>query len=382
MNFIKNYFVLILLGFAGFISAADNWVASLLLPNISQDFDISISQASIVLTAYLIPYGVLQPVYGFYSDRYGRKKILLLLMLCLSISTLLCSMAPNIALLTICRFITGLFAAGIVAVSLGILGELYQKETLTKLVGIFLGLIFLGQGLSSAIGGWLIELSSWRKIFILFSLLSFLSFLATFSLPSSGYINTKKSALIKTLCLLLRNNALRKIYFLAFCNGFIVLGTYSYIGAYFSIALGLIYKYVGIGLMLFGIMCFLTGFLNRPLLKNVPNQKVLILGFCCSMISLLLFTCHCVFLSYLATMLLGIGYILVQSILASKALDLASSDKGLSSGIIGVAIFGGGGIGTYLGGLILDASTYQILFVVFLCLVFIPLLMTIRSKDI
>lgn len=70
----KNYSVLVLVGFAGFISAADNWVASLLLPDISEDFGISISQVSIVLTAYLIPYGVLQPVYGYYSDRYGRKK--------------------------------------------------------------------------------------------------------------------------------------------------------------------------------------------------------------------------------------------------------------------------------------------------------------------
>lgn len=48
-------------------------------------------------------------------------------------------------------------------------------------------------------------------------------------------------------------------------------------------------------------------------------------------------------------MFLGMGYILVQSILASRALELALNDKGLSSGIIGVAIFGGGGIGTYLG---------------------------------
>ncbi|ORF09878.1 MFS transporter [Snodgrassella alvi] len=73
------YFILILLGFAGFISAADNRMASLLLPDISLDFGIPIFQASIILTAYLIPYGVLQPFYGFYSDWYDRKKILLLL---------------------------------------------------------------------------------------------------------------------------------------------------------------------------------------------------------------------------------------------------------------------------------------------------------------
>jgi predicted MFS family arabinose efflux permease len=382
MNFMKNYFVLILVGFAGFISAADNWVASLLLPSMSEDFAISISQASIVLTAYLIPYGVLQPVYGYYSDRYGRKKILLLLMFFLSLSTLLCAIAPTIILLTVCRFITGLFAAGIIAVSLGILGELYKKEILTKLVGLFLGLIFLGQGLSSAVGGWLIEISNWRNIFILFSILSLLSFLSIFFLPSSGFINTQKSAFIKALFSLLKKSTLRKIYFIAFCNGFIVLGTYSYIGAYFSTALGVDYKYVGVGLMLFGIVCFLTGFLNRLLLKDFSNRKILMYGFSCSIMSLLLLICHNIILTYIATMLLGMGYILVQSILASRALDLALNDKGLSSGIIGVAIFGGGGIGTYLGSLVLNISNYQILFLLFLCLIVVPLLISMGSKDI
>ncbi|AHN27757.1 hypothetical protein SALWKB2_0375 [Snodgrassella alvi wkB2] len=43
------------------------------LPDISVDFGSPISQASIILTAYLVPYGVLQPFYGFYSDWYGCK---------------------------------------------------------------------------------------------------------------------------------------------------------------------------------------------------------------------------------------------------------------------------------------------------------------------
>lgn len=81
-------------------------------------------------------------------------------------------------------------------------------------------------------------------------------------------------------------------------------------------------------------------------------------------------------------MFLGMGYILVQSILASRALELALNDKGLSSGIIGVAIFGGGGIGTYLGSLILDVSEYQMLFLLFLCLIAVPLLISMCSKDV
>ena len=78
---------------SGTISAADNWIASLLLPSIADTFGVQVSAASAVLTAYLIPYGLLQPVYGHLSERYGRGKILILLMLCLAIFSLLCSTA-------------------------------------------------------------------------------------------------------------------------------------------------------------------------------------------------------------------------------------------------------------------------------------------------
>ncbi|OCG20937.1 hypothetical protein A9G11_09590 [Gilliamella sp. wkB108] len=372
MNFIKNYGLVMLIGLAGFISAADNWVASLLLPNIATDFGLTISQVSIVLTAYLIPYGVLQPFYGFYSDKYGRKNILLALMLLLSLATLLCSFAQNLMLLTIYRFITGLFAAGIVAVSLGILGELYKNEILTKLVGIFLGLIFLGQGLSSAIGGWLIEISTWRNIFLIFSILSLLSFMTIFSLPTSPK-HMPKSNFIPTTILLLKNKRLLVVYFLAFGNGFIVLGSYSFIGSYFFKSLNIDYKYVGLGLMLFGLACFFTGFINRIFLKNIAPKNVIILGLSCTLISLLLYCCNSVAFAYLATMMLGIGYILVQSILASKALELAGDNKGLSSGLIGVAIFGGGGIGTYLGSFILNVTHYKILFSIYIGLLLVLL---------
>lgn len=381
MNLKINYLPVILVGFAGFISAADNWIASLLLPNIASDLNITISQASIVLTAYLIPYGVLQPIYGYYSDQYGRKKILLLLLLFLSISTFLCSLAPTITLLTICRFITGIFAAGIIAVSLGILGELYKNEVLTKLLGIFLGLVFLGQGLSSALGGWLIELSDWRHIFLFFSILSFISFLTLFNLPSSARVS-KKSAFFTAIYSLINNKSLLKIYFLAFCNGLLVLGVYSFIGAYFSISLGISYKYVGIGLMLFGLVCFIIGFFIRLFFKILSPRRIIILGFSCSLIASFLLSLHGVMLTYLATMALGMGYALTQSILAGRALDLVSDNKGLSSGIVGVAIFGGGGIGTYLGSILLKLVEYQTLFLVYACLAFIPLFIIFQNKEI
>lgn len=141
----KNH-ALYWIGFAGFISAADNWVASLLLPDIAATFATTVAKTSVILTAYLLPYGIMQPLYGYYSDKYPRKTVLQLLMLMLCIATLCCALASNLAWLTIFRFLAGFFAAGIITVSLGTLGELYSPQRLSKIIGLFLAVSFWAKG--------------------------------------------------------------------------------------------------------------------------------------------------------------------------------------------------------------------------------------------
>ncbi|CAG9000595.1 MAG: Bicyclomycin resistance protein [Candidatus Celerinatantimonas neptuna] len=380
-NKINGYFIIFLVGFSGLISASDNWIASLLLPDISGSFSISIAKASIVLTAYLIPYGVMQPIYGFYSDTYGKKFILHILMFFLAISTLFCSLAQSILWLALFRFITGFFAAGIIAVSMGILGDFFQKEQLVKYVGIFFGIVFLGQGLSSGIGGWLIQLISWKDIFFIFSIMAFCSFILIFFMPKTSVQNNKDHFWI-SIIKLLKNPNLFMIYLLAFCNGFVVLGGYSFIGSYLTQSLSIDYRSVGCGLMLFGLACFICGLSNQSILKKTSATIVLSFGLFSSFFAFLLLSFQRVSAAYVAILLLGFGYVFVQSILASRALDLAPENKGLSSGLVGVGIFGGGGLGTWLGSAILKQSNYQDLFLIFALLVIIPLCICVSRRKV
>ena len=73
-------------------------------------------------------------------------------------------------------------------------------------------------------------------------------------------------------------------------------------------------------------------------------------------------------LAYLAVLLLGTAYVLIQSVLASNALTLAPLYKGLSSGLVGVGVFGGGGLGTWIGSLLLKQAGYVGLFSCFAAL--------------
>nr|WP_281418705.1 MFS transporter [Clostridium frigoris] len=70
----KNSIVL-LLGLAGFIVMADNWVVSPILPAIAENLNVEIAKAGLLITAYMIPFGIFQIIFGPLADRYGKNKL-------------------------------------------------------------------------------------------------------------------------------------------------------------------------------------------------------------------------------------------------------------------------------------------------------------------
>lgn len=72
--------ILFALSFAGFIVIADNWVVSPILPAIAQDMGVSIAGTSLLIAAYMIPFGLFQLVFGYLSDRFGKRQVMSLAM--------------------------------------------------------------------------------------------------------------------------------------------------------------------------------------------------------------------------------------------------------------------------------------------------------------
>lgn len=85
--------VVLTLGFCGLVSAADNWFVSPALPAIAQTLAVAPSVVAVILTAYLVPYGALQPVCGAIGDRVGRVRLLRVIMAGLAAGTLVCALA-------------------------------------------------------------------------------------------------------------------------------------------------------------------------------------------------------------------------------------------------------------------------------------------------
>ena len=99
--------VVLTLGFCGLVSAADNWFVSPALPAIAQTLAVAPSVVAVILTAYLVPYGALQPVCGAIGDRVGRVRLLRVIVAGLAVGTLVCALAPSLPALVAARILTG-----------------------------------------------------------------------------------------------------------------------------------------------------------------------------------------------------------------------------------------------------------------------------------
>ena len=106
-----------LLGLAGFVVMADNWVVSPILPAISQNLDIDIARAGLLISAYMLPFGIFQIIFGPLADRYGKKQVVAFSMALFTIATGLCALGTGLTDLGIYRALTGVFAASVMPVS-------------------------------------------------------------------------------------------------------------------------------------------------------------------------------------------------------------------------------------------------------------------------
>lgn len=355
--------MIVILGMAGFVSAADNWVISALLPAVAADFGTGIVTAAGMLTAYLVPYGIMQPVYGYLADRWGKARILKGVLSGLTAATAGCVLAPALVWLMICRFVAGFFAAGIIAVSLAMIGDETEPEKRPQSVGLFMGMVFLGQGVSAGFGGFFAGWLDWRMTFVCLIAIALVTLWLYRRLPEGRVAPSQNAFLSETIRIVLSEKG-RIIFPMAFAAGFLMLGAYSYLGACLHEVAGATYSLVGLVVMGFGLASFATGSRLGWLSKRFAPRVLLASGGLLGVSAVVLLALFpLVTTEMVAALMLWAGYIFMQSTLATQAFSVADESKGLPSALVGLGLFGGGGAGTAAGGWCLGLGGYTLLWI-------------------
>ena len=157
------------------------------LPVLDKYFNTSASLVQLSLTFCMIGLAVGQLLIGPLSDKYGRKRPLLLSLGLFGVATIGCIYSQDIHWFILFRLVQGLAGAGGVVISKSIATDLYEGRELSMFFSLLSGVQGLAPICAPALGGFLLEVTDWKGIFwILFAIGFSLVFILLFfkeSLP-------------------------------------------------------------------------------------------------------------------------------------------------------------------------------------------------------
>src|SRR5919198_288547 len=134
------------------------------IPDLIKDFHVSYSMSSWILTAYLVSGAVMTPIAGKLSDIYGRKKILLIIMMIYPLGVCLAGFSSNIYFMLMARAIQGI-GMSMFPIAFGIVRDKFPREKISIGQGVITSMFASGAVIGLAVGGIIIENYGWRTTF-------------------------------------------------------------------------------------------------------------------------------------------------------------------------------------------------------------------------
>ncbi len=148
-----------------FMEVLDTAIASVALPYIAGSLSASNSEATWVLTSYLVANAVILPASNWFARRFGRKRFLLTCVVIFTVASFFCGAAPSLAVILLARVMQGAGGGALQPLSQSILLESFPVQKRSMAMAAYgLGIV-VAPVLGPTLGGWLTDTFSWRYAF-------------------------------------------------------------------------------------------------------------------------------------------------------------------------------------------------------------------------
>lgn len=149
------------------VAVLDGSVVNLALPKIAADLHTNFATLQWIMDGYLLSLSALILLGGTLGDIYGRKRIYMIGLVGFGISSLLCAVVPNATGLVIMRIIQGIFGALLIPGALAIINTNFSQALRGPAFGLWTAWSAAATAIGPLLGGYIIDVSSWRWIFLI-----------------------------------------------------------------------------------------------------------------------------------------------------------------------------------------------------------------------
>lgn len=141
------------------------------LPDVTRTLHTSATSGQLTLTACLTGMALGQLVVGPMSDRWGRRRPLLVGLLVYVVASVSCALAPDAALLIGCRLLQGLAGAAGIVIARAVVRDLYDGLEMARFFSTLLLVSSLAPVAAPVLGGQVLRFTAWRGVFLVLAVI-------------------------------------------------------------------------------------------------------------------------------------------------------------------------------------------------------------------
>ena len=136
------------------------------LPSVSADLGVGVSEMQWVVNGYFVTMLSLMLTAGSFGDIRGHRRTFLAGLAVFAGGAVVAATAPVLPLLVVGRAIQGVGAALLLACGLALVNGSFCEDERSQAVGVYMGLTAVATAAGPVLGGLLVDLVSWRAIFV------------------------------------------------------------------------------------------------------------------------------------------------------------------------------------------------------------------------
>ena len=152
---------------AAFMEVLYTSIANVALPHIAGNMGASSEESTWVLTSYLVSNAIILPISGWLVSLLGRKRFFIICLTLFTFSSLLCGIAPTLAILLKSRVIQGAGGGGLQPMAQAILADTFPPAKRGLAFSVYGVTAVVAPSIGPTLGGWITDNYTWRWIFLM-----------------------------------------------------------------------------------------------------------------------------------------------------------------------------------------------------------------------
>lgn len=179
----RSLLIAAVLGFVGFVTSFGAHIVAVNLPVYADQVGIGVALIGVLIAAYDLAEIVAKPLFGALADRQGMKRTMLLGIVLFTVASL-AYLFVDPRLLILIRFLQGVGAAALSAVSLALIGVYYEQHR-GRAYGVYNAIKGAGYVVSPLVGGAILVTSHFSAIFVACALIGVAALVLAAFLPAT-----------------------------------------------------------------------------------------------------------------------------------------------------------------------------------------------------